>query len=443
MRSKQGMILVAAVLAGGMVGSAVTWLAIRTGRTTEAHDVGGHQGSTSTESRELRAHQDQRDVSPERNEVRGGPAGAHSQGELPHAGTANGGEVHLTPGQIERLGIRVERLKAGTARTAITRPATVAFDLDRVARVGPRIAAKVVSVTKDLGTAVKKGEVVAILTSVQLGLAQTRYVAARARLETQRRAYAREQDLYEKHVSSEASMLEARARYGEAEAKLDAARDTLRLYGWSAKEIEALHRRGRHPLSYLYLTSPINGVIQRRDLAPGDTVEPNQTPIHVVDTSRLWVMIDAFERDVPRLATGQKIELRVQSLPGRTFRGTVDWISQELKKDTRTVDVRAAVANPERLLRAGMFGTARIATGRSADTALAPVDAIQTLGAKQVVFVAGDEAGSFKPAPVILGEEAGGLVEIASGVQPGQQVVTEGAFALKSAFTASSRSADD
>jgi len=366
---------------------------------------------------------------------------AHVSSGIPSRAMA--GTLRLTPEQIERLGIRIERLEQGSAGATLARPATVAFDLDRIARVGPRISAKVISVKKDLGASVKKGDVLAVLSSVELGLAETRYPAARARLETEQRNYARERGLYEKKISSEASMIEARARYREAEAKLDAARDTLRLYGLSDKEIEHLHESDRHSLSQLRLTSPIDGVVNRRDLAPGDTIGPNETPIHVVDASRLWVMIDAFEQDAPYLAPGQEIVLTVRSLPGRSFRGKVNWVSQELEPNTRTVQTRAAVDNPDWLLRAGMFGTALIHTGRTAETALAPVDAIQTLDGKQVVFVPGEGAGSFEPVPVVLGKESDGSVEILSGVRPGQQVVTEGAFTLKSTLTAGNRSDDD
>ncbi|MFQ5990058.1 MAG: efflux RND transporter periplasmic adaptor subunit [Candidatus Methylomirabilales bacterium] len=420
MKRKSTMIMVAVGLAGSIFGAAVMWYVGLVGSATT-----GARGVTQQEESARR----ERHSEPRKKESE-------------HAGEGEEAKVHLELEQIERLGIRVDRLKAGSARATITRPATVAFDLDRVARVGPRITAKVVRVTKDLGAAVKKGEVVAVMNSVELGLARTRYLAARGRLETERTNHERQKILHTKGISSEASMLEAKARFHEAEANLQAARETLRLYGLSPKEIEAVQVGDTQSLSSYYLTSPIEGVVQRRDLAPGATVEPNETPIHVVDTSRMWVIVDAFERDTVRLAPGQEIELRVRSLPGRTFRGRINWVSQELKKDTRTLQVRAVMGNADRILRAGMFGTARIYTGETTEAALVPVDAVQTLGNEKVVFVPGNEPGSFEPVPVALGEESDGLVEIISGVQPGSQVVTEGAFALKSALTARGRSAE-
>src|SRR5699024_3128670 len=117
------------------------------------------------------------------------------------------------------------------------------------------------------------------------------------------------------------------------------------------------------------------------------------------------------------------------------------WISYALEKGSRTMPVRAVVDNPDRKLRAGMFGAARIQTGQERDIAMIPVGAVQTINGESNVFVPGGEAGSFRPVSVRLGAENEGLVEVLSGLQPGDQAVTAGAFDLKSALTAQTRSA--
>ena len=351
------------------------------------------------------------------------------------------GGVHLEPEQVKVLGIRVEPLKKGHVRAIISRPATVSFDLDRLAKIGPRITAKVVKVIKDIGDRVEVGETVAIMSSVELGKAKAQYLTAKARVETELKTYEREKTLYEKRISSEASMLEAQARYLEARAELDSAREALRLYGLSQKEIDEVHIMNDQPLSYFPLKSSIKGVIQRRDISPGDTVSSDETPIIVVDTQKMWVMVDAFERDIPLLQLGQKIELKVRSIPGRTFSGIVDWISRELEKETRTVQIRAVIDNPDQVLRAGMFGTALIHTAKAEQSTIVPVDAVQTVEEKKVIFIPGDKQGSFKPVQITLGEESDGWVEIVSELKPGMPVVTAGAFHLKAALTASERNA--
>ncbi|WP_255233365.1 efflux RND transporter periplasmic adaptor subunit [Aliifodinibius salipaludis] len=363
-------------------------------------------------------------------------AGQHNEESGQHAR-----EVHLTQQQEGNLGIKVETLSEGSASSTISRPASVGYDLDQIAKVGPRIEAKVVEVIKDLGERVKKDEPIALMSSVGLGKAKAEYIRLRARLKAEEARYKREQSLYDQEISSQAELLDAEANYQEAKAELNSAAEALRLYGLSRKDIENIQAGSDEPLSHFYLTSPLDGVIQERDISPGQTISPSETPIRVANLSKMWVMIDAYEQDIRYLDKGQNVSLSVRSIPGETFEGKTDWVSYSLEKQTRTMPVRAVVENPNRKLRAGMFGTARISTGKERNVAMIPIDAVQTIEGEQVVFVPGNENGSYKPVEVMLGSENEGYVEIASGLKPGQQAVIAGAFDLKSALTAQGRSA--
>lgn len=360
-----------------------------------------------------------------------------------HAGEGHGvEEVHLDDGQVEQLGIRTAKLEAGSATSMLERPATIMFNRDRVARVGPRASAKVVRVLKDLGDTVRRGEPLAIMSSFSLGRAKSAYLTSEAHLKSARSTYEREQKLFDKQISSEAELLEAEARYREALAETKGAAETLRLYGLSAQQIKNLSFDGESPASQFYLTSPISGTVQERELSPGETVSVNETPIQIANTHQLWVMIDAFGRDAPLLEEGQPIRLTVSGLPDKTFQGQIDWISYALNDETRTVRVRAIVDNENGDLRAGMFGTAHIATDATVSYPLVPADAVQTIGDRQVVFVPGEESGAFHPVTVKTGSESeNGRVEITAGLKPGDEAVVAGAFDLKSALTSGSRSA--
>ncbi|MDZ7804144.1 efflux RND transporter periplasmic adaptor subunit [Thiohalophilus sp.] len=365
--------------------------------------------------------------------------GAHKEadGEEKHKENA----VHLSEAQHKRLNLKVEKAERGSAEAVVRLPATLDFDADRIARIGPRLRAKVVEVVKDLGAPVRAGEPVLIMDSVALGKAKAQYLTARARFNTEQANYNREQELAAQEISSEAALLEARARYRQARAELEAAAEELRLYGLSREAVKAIEAGGKTPLSRYVLTSPIDGVVQQRDVAPGQTVGPEATPIHVVDDSRMWVMIQAYERHIPALADGQQVHLRLRALPDETFEGRVDWISRALDRDSRTLDLRATVDNRDHLLRAGMFGTASIHVAEGGETALVPVDAVQRIEDKPMVFVPGDEPGAYRAVPVVLGEESGGQVEVIAGLHPGEALVVAGAFDLKSVMTAGGRSA--
>lgn len=351
------------------------------------------------------------------------------------------GEVHLTEQQENNLDISVEPLSQGSAASTISRPATVMYDLDQIAKIGPRIEAKVIRVLKDLGDDVNEGEAVALMSSVDLGKAKADYIRLRAKVRSEQAHYKREQSLYEQEISSQAELLEAEAHFQEARAELNATAEALRLYGLNKEAIENIEAGSDQPLSYFYLTSPMSGVIQERHISPGETVASNETPIHVADLSNLWVMIDAYEQDVPYLSKGQEVSISVRSIPGKTFQGETDWISYSLEQETRTMPVRAIVKNSDRQLRAGMFGTARISTGQERTSVMIPIDAVQSIENEDIVFVPGEEEGSYRPVQVVLGNENGGYVEIVSGLQPGSEAVVDGAFDLKSALTAQTRSA--
>ena len=373
----------------------------------------------------------------EQREQQAKPQG--QQGEPAAAGAHD--EVHLSEAQRQRLQLRVVRAERGSAEAVIKLPASVAFDADRIAKIGPRMQAKVIRVTKDLGERVAAGEAVVLMDSVALGKAKARYLTTRARLETERANYVREKKLAAQQITSEAALLEARARYREAQAALNAATEVLRLHGLSRSEIEGIEAGGRMPFSRHELTSPITGVVQQREVTPGQTVGSEETPIHVVDTRKMWIMIEAYERNIPMLTVGQKVQMTVRALPEQDFEGRIDWISRALDPESRTLRVRAVVDNPDGLLRAGMFGTAQIRTRGDGRAALLPVDAVQTIEGRPTVFVPGEKGNVFRAVPVVLGEESGDRVEVVSGLQPGDRVVVAGAFDLKSAMTAGSRSA--
>ena len=424
---------VAAVLLLGAVLAFTLWPAGSSGATPE----GEHAGEEHAEG----GHEED------------GPEGegGHSEG---------GGmqEVHLTVDQRGRLSVQTSTLSGGSASSGLQRPAALKFNPDQVARIGPRVDAKVSRVLVDLGDRVQRGEAVAVMNSMKLGNAKSDYLTAKARLETAGAEYEREQKLREEGISSEAELLQAKSEFQEVKSEVQAAAETLRLYGLSNSAIQSVESGDGQDASQFVLRSPISGRVEERDLSPGQSVGSNETPIHVADASTMWAMIDAYERDLPALEEGQDVVLSVRGMPEQTFRGQIDFISAQLDEESRTVKARAVINNAGRQLRAGMFGTAQIEAGSgwsssdSAATAVAdsaagryamiPTGAVQQVGGENVVFVPGEEEGAYRVQPVQTGAETeSGMVAITSGLAPGDVAVTQGAFDLKSALTASGRSA--
>ncbi len=396
------------------------------GQADHEEPEGGHEESTN-------GHEDAKADGNEAKE-KGGHEGHEESGA---------DAVHLSDEQLAPLTIRTAPAAPGSAESLLSLPATVAFDANRVAMIGPRVRAKLVRMTKGLGDPVTAGEVIAEMDSVALGQAKASFLKSRARYETASSQYERQKALNAQQIASDATLVEARGRYREARADRDAAIETLRLYGLSREAVRAIDANSDQPLSRYSLTSPIDGVLQRRDVSPGQTVGPERTPIHVVDTRTVWLKMDAFEKQIADLAVGQSVRLRLPALPERMFSGRVDWVSRELAPESRTLTVRAVMDNPDGALRAGMFGTATVQTEGHDGTLMIPVGAVQRFEDKPHVFVPGDEPGAFRAMPVTVGHESNGMIEVRTGIEPEQSVVVEGAFDLMSILTAGGRSAAD
>lgn len=362
----------------------------------------------------------------------------HAREEETHATD----EVHLTADQRGMLDIQVREAVAGQADAQIQAAAAVQFDPDLSSEIGPRLPANVVEVLVDLGDVVEPGQPLVRMDSIELGRARADHLVTAAQLSAARQRLERAESLAGRQFASEEELIEANSAFEQANARHRAATETLRLYGLSLEEIEQHDPPGDEPLSRYTLRAPAGGTVQRRDLVRGQHVEPDEAPLHVVDTRQVWLMIEAFEQSLQRLAEGDLVRFSTRALPDHVFEGQVDWISASLDEPSRTLHVRARLDNPEGRLRAGMAGTAFIeSSGDQRGVALVPVDAVQHIDGRDVVFVPGHEAGAYRARTVVTGAEGDGRVDILEGLSPGDQVVVQGAFDLMSTLTAGLRSA--
>jgi RND family efflux transporter MFP subunit len=152
----------------------------------------------------------------------------------------------------------------------------------------------------------------------------------------------------------------------------------------------------------------------------------------VTDLSQVWVIGDLYEQDFQTVHVGSEAALTTPAYPTLTLRGRLTYIDPRVDPQTRTAKVRVEVPNAEGRLRLGMYVTPAFTTPGGERTVVIPRAAVQTIGARQVVFVpAPDEEGKFLARLVQVGPLRGDLVTIRSGVRPGEVVVTEGSFFLR------------
>ena len=192
------------------------------------------------------------------------------------------------------------------------------------------------------------------------------------------------------------------------------------------------------------LKTPLGGVVVERNLSPGQEVRPDQmlanapslfAPLFVVsDPAQLWVELDLAERDVSAVKPRAGLTVRASAWPDHVFRGRVVLVSSAVDPSTRTVKVRGAVANPQRLLKAEMLVTAD-ASGAQPHGPVVPASAVLLQGDTHVVFVE-ESPGRYRRAEVRVGTEWDGVVPVEAGLQAGERVVTAGSLLLEQLFQA-------
>lgn len=219
-------------------------------------------------------------------------------------------------------------------------------------------------------------------------------------------------------------MEEAQQEFEAARAEVQSMQAALRMVGASSPNTQKASG-GRY-----IIASPLDGKVVRRPAMAGKPVTEQDALITVADTSAMWAILDIKEWDLPLVRIGQRVDVRVDSLPDSILTGTVSWIASEVNPQTRSVEARAEIVNPQGLLKANLFAQAIIQVGAAEETTLVPRDALQRVNNQWIVFVQTGE-GVYEPKEVTLGRSKDQLVQVLSGLRNGDQVVTIGAFLLK------------
>lgn len=307
--------------------------------------------------------------------------------------------------------------------------AEVAYDGNRYARLSSRASGVVRVVHKDLGQQVKEGEALAVLDSGEVASSKARLLQTKALMALWEKHHAREQRLRERQVSSERAALEAEAKLTESRIAMAAATQKLKNFGLSDSQIETVSEQ-QDTSSAITLTAPFAGTVVERSAVIGEVVDTSRTLFAIADTSKMWSILDVYETDVAKVQNGQAVVLRIVGLRGETFGGRITWISTHVDPRTRTIKARAELANPEGLLRANMFSRALITIHDNQEVIIVPKAAVQWDGCCNVAFVKRSDA-LYEPRKLRLGYETDRFYEVKDGLEPGETVVTQGSFFLK------------
>ena len=366
----------------------------------------------------------------------GGATGA--KGAPPPAGplTTEGAlpdvAVTLTPEAVERAGIRQTRVTAGTGSDGATLrlPGVIEANAYKQVVVTPLVAGRVTRVLAELGQRVRRGQQIAEIFSPELSEAETRYVSARAELDAHERELQRTEKLVEIGAASRQELERLHAEHTSKLTSVESARSRLELLGLSGSAIVGL-APGKDVGAVIAVPAPVAGVITERMANPGVNVDSTSKMFTVVDLSTVWVVADVYEKDFSRLHVGSTARVTTKAYPD-VLPGRVSYIDPQMDPTTRTAKVRIAVANPREQLRLGMFADVSIEGAEHTSIARIPRTAVQNVDNRTVVYLADPrQAGRFIEREVHLGDSTGSDVDVVSGLEQGDTVVSDGSFFVR------------
>jgi cobalt-zinc-cadmium efflux system membrane fusion protein len=363
-------------------------------------------------------------------------AGEEVVAEGPVAKDAPQGEAVLTRSQLDHGGVEVAPAAAVDLPDAVTLGGRLTFDDLRVTHVFSPVTGRVTHVLAKPGERVRKGTPLAAILSPDVGTAVADVVKAQADLTQAEHEHQRQKELYEARAGARKDLEAAESALAKARAELERARQKNRLLGEGTVD---------RVTQEFVLASPMEGEVVARAISPGTEVQgqysgtSNAVELFTIgDASRLWVLADAYEVDLGRIHEGDPVDIQIPAVPGKTFHGTIEWISDVVDPQLRTIKVRCAIDNRDRLLKAEMYEAVTVRVPGKQVVAV-PRRAVLRVGEDKVVIVAKGDASDgrarFERRVVVVDEgRAGGLVAVHSGLSAGERIVVRGAVLVLGAM---------
>jgi cobalt-zinc-cadmium efflux system membrane fusion protein len=342
---------------------------------------------------------------------------AHAQDEL--------ATVSATPALMKQL--KIVAVGQNEMRDSLRVPALVELDQHRVARIGASVTGRVVEIKTMLGQEVRKGELLAMLNSTELGMAQSAYLKANSQVNLHRLEAERARLLFDSGVIAAAKLQERESRLVEAEVDLRAAAQQLSVMGMEEQDIARLAKqRNIHSISPI--TASLSGTVIERKVTLGQVVQPADALFTIADLSRVWLVAEVPEQQAHWAREGDEASAEIAALPEHSFTGPLIYVADLVNPETRTVNIRMEIPNPDGVIKPQMLATLMIRKQGVQEMVL-PDSAVVREGNRDHVFVE-TAPGHYQLRPVELGLRDGKVRRVISGVHLGERVVVDGAFHL-------------
>jgi membrane fusion protein, heavy metal efflux system len=314
----------------------------------------------------------------------------------------------------------------------------VDWDADHTTQAITQVNGPISRILVDTGAKVHDGEPLLWVSSPDVVNALSTYRKARNRVDLAKRVMDRSKLLLDHGSVAEKDYEDTVADYNDATTDVQNSLQPLKIFGITQQEIDDAERQGAAVNTELAVRSPIDGTVVQKLVTPGLVIQAGQTACFLISkVGTVWVQGHIYDQDLPNVRLGDAVEESNTNFNG-IFHGTISYIGSLVDPDTRTTDVRVITQNPEELLKKDMFVDAVIHTGVRRNVLELPVSAIlrDEKNEPLVYIQVQGQPGRFAQRPVTLGMQQGNTVAIASGLQEGEPVVTQGSLFLQFANTA-------
>jgi membrane fusion protein, heavy metal efflux system len=308
---------------------------------------------------------------------------------------------------------------------------TIDFNQNMLVQVFSQYPGKILKAFFNVGDEVKQGDILFTIDSPDLLQAESALLASAGVLELQTRALTRLTQLLKAGGSAQKDVDQATSDHQTAEGNFKAAEKAVRIFGKTDAEIDQILAQ-RKVDSALLVASPISGRVITRNAAPGFLTQPGNAPApySVADLSTMWMIANVVETDAPAYRLGQQVEVTVPAYPDTIFHGHVTTVGSMIDPNTHRQLVRSEIADPQHLLRPGMFASFIIRVGEPMHSLSVPTAAVVREGDGTMTAWVTTDRRRFTKRTIKVGLQQDGWSQILEGLQPGETVVTDGAVFL-------------
>jgi Cu(I)/Ag(I) efflux system membrane fusion protein len=322
------------------------------------------------------------------------------------------GTVKIDPVVRHNIGLRTTVAERKSMSRAIRTPGRVTYDEQKLVRLHPKVEGWIQSIYIDkTGQPVEYDDILLSIYSPKLVSTQQEYLLALKNFEALK-------DSPFDDIREGARTLAASAR------------ERLVLLDVPHHQIVELEE-SREIKEGLHIHAPAGGTLLEVGARQGQYVTPATQLYLIADLSRVWVYADIYEYELPWISEGDRVEMTLASVPGRSFVGSLDYLFPYAESKTRTTKVRLIFDNPDRVLRPETFADVTIFAAEKPNQVVVPSEAVVRSGDYNQVFVV-NSAGNFEPRRVELGVESQGEVAIVEGLAAGERVVISAQFLVDS-----------